>query len=607
MSALFRLLITLLVTVFSLATARAQFTFATNAGALTVTGYIGSDSEVTVPSTVNGMPVKQIGTHAFYNLPGLISIQMPASVTNYQANAFVNCTNLLAIYFQGIAPVSMAPVAAGVFSGTPRATLYYLAGAAGWTKKIDGLPIVQWDPQVLNQLICTTNNGLITVIAYAGPGGSVVLPATFHGWPVTSVGSGAFLNSVNLTGLTIAATVTNVGNVAFAGCTALTSIVIPNNIAGSGVFSNCTALTNVTLPTNITRIAEAQFSHCSSLTRLIIPGSITNLGDRAFAQCQNLTALFFLSNAPAAAPGLFTGTDNVTNYYFPRSAGWGPTYAGRPTVPVLFNYTNISGAITINSYIGITGEVTIPETMDGLPVRTIANVAFRGPIPTDITIGSNVTSIAGQAFIGCSSLQSISVHPLNSIYSSVDGALLNKAQTTLLCCPAGRAGNFTIPAGVTRIGSYAFQTCAALSSVTVPATVTTIAPLGFNVNPSLVSLYFLGSPPVTESFAFYDVFGLTAYYLPWATNWGDTFSGYPTALWLPQAQPVGPGFLAQSNQFGFNVAWANGATVIVEATPDLSVPLWLPVQTNTMGNGPWLFTDPAWTNHPARYYRLRSP
>jgi len=47
--------------------------------------------------------------------------------------------------------------------------------------------------------------------------------------------------------------------------------------------------------------------------------------------------------------------------------------------------------------------------------------------------------------------------------------------------------------------------------------------------------------------------------------------------------------------------------VVVEARPCLTDGAWLPLQTNTLSGGSLVFSDPQWTNHPVRFYRLRSP
>ncbi len=62
-----------------------------------------------------------------------------------------------------------------------------------------------------------------------------------------------------------------------------------------------------------------------------------------------------------------------------------------------------------------------------------------------------------------------------------------------------------------------------------------------------------------------------------------------------------------ANGFGFLISWATNASVVVEASPGLTTPVWTPVSTNTLTGGSSQFTDPDWKNHPTRFYRIRSP
>jgi hypothetical protein len=138
--------------------------------------------------------------------------------------------------------------------------------------------------------------------------------------------------------------------------------------------------------------------------------------------------------------------------------------------------------------------------------------------------------------------------------------------------------------GVTSIGDYAFEGCF-----------------------SLTSAYFQGNAPSIGDEPFYHI--VTVYYLPGTTGWDDfsVNTSLPTALWLPQVQIGDASFGVQNNQFGFNIAWASGQTVVVEAAANLSNPNWIPVATNTLASDSVYFSDPHWTNYPARFYRLRSP
>jgi hypothetical protein len=102
----------------------------------------------------------------------------------------------------------------------------------------------------------------------------------------------------------------------------------------------------------------------------------------------------------------------------------------------------------------------------------------------------------------------------------------------------------------------------------------------------------------------------TVYYVPGTTGWGRTFAGRPTAPWslpYPLILTSGPEFGVQTNGFGFIISWATNLSVVVEACTNLINPAWFPVGTNTLSNGSSYFSDPEWTNRPARFYRLRSP
>jgi hypothetical protein len=62
-----------------------------------------------------------------------------------------------------------------------------------------------------------------------------------------------------------------------------------------------------------------------------------------------------------------------------------------------------------------------------------------------------------------------------------------------------------------------------------------------------------------------------------------------------------------SNQFGFTITGTTNIPIVVEASTNLRNRAWNPLQTCTLTNGSISFSDPQWTNYPARFYRIRSP
>ncbi|GHT14106.1 hypothetical protein AGMMS4956_11330 [Bacteroidia bacterium] len=228
--------------------------------------------------------------------------------------------------------------------------------------------------------------------------------------------------------------VTSIGRSAFSSCSSLTSITIPNSVTsiGDAAFLYCSGLTEVTIPNSVTSIGSSAFSSCSGLTEVTIPNSVTSIGSSAFSSCSGLTSVTIGNSVTSIESSAFSGCSGLTS-------------------------------------------VTIPNS-----VTSIENFAFWGCSGlTSVTIGNSVTSIEERAFEGCSGLTAINVNNANTRYSSIDGVFYNKAQDTVILCPAGKQGSVTIPNSVTSIGNSAFIWCSGLTSITIPNSVTSIGNYAF--------------------------------------------------------------------------------------------------------------------------------
>jgi uncharacterized repeat protein (TIGR03803 family) len=198
----------------------------------------------------------------------------------------------------------------------------------------------------------------------------------------------------------------------------------------------------------------------------------------------------------------------VTNMKGPLPVLLGLLLMAAPAAQAQFTFTTNSGVITITGYTGPGGAVSIPGTTNGLPVTGIATFAFANSALTSVTIPSSVTNIGVAPFIGCSSLTAITVDPSNPAYSSIAGVLFNKSQTVIIQFPGAEAGSYPIPNSVTTIGDIAFNSCADLTGVSFPSSVTSIGYESFE-GTILTSVTIPNSVTNIGSQAFYGLSSLT--------------------------------------------------------------------------------------------------
>lgn len=273
------------------------------------------------------------------------------------------------------------------------------------------------------------------------------------GSELQSIASSAFMDCISLERITIPSMVVDIGVwPLFSGCVSLTSIDVDiNNMAFSsidGVLFNKEKTRLITfpegksgsyeIPNGVTTIDALAFINCNSFTSVLIPDSVESIDENIFSVCKSLQNI-----SVSLTNSIFSSVDGVL---FNKDS------------TLLLIYPNAKG-----------GHYEIQEGVLGLGVY-----AFSGcNLLTSISIPSSVTSNSmTMSFTGCSSLNSINVHESNPLYSSLDGVLLNKDQTTLITVPNGRSGQYNIPNGVLTIGQNAFSNCSLVTSVSIPESVT---------------------------------------------------------------------------------------------------------------------------------------
>ena len=223
---------------------------------------------------------------------------------------------------------------------------------------------------------------------------------------------------------------------------------------GDSAFMYCENLTCVIIPYSVTTIGEDAFLGCSNLKNIDIPNSVTNIGEYAFSY-SGLTSMTIPNSVTHISYYMFCGCNNLRMVYIPNSI----TSIGEGAFVDCFELRSID----------------IPNS-----VTYIGEFAFKGcEYPTNIYIPSSVTFIGQGAFAGVTNHwfndpwpRNMSVDVDNPIYDSRDNsnAIIETSSNVLI---AG-CQNTIIPNTVTAIGSYAFEECEWLTSVTIPNSVTTI-------------------------------------------------------------------------------------------------------------------------------------
>lgn len=134
-------------------------------------------------------------------------------------------------------------------------------------------------------------------------------------------------------------------------------------------------------------------------------------------------------------------------------------------IPVGLQYVIVGATATVTGYTGALTSLTLPESLEGVPLTTIASGALRNTQLISVTVPNCVTWIEPGA-LACGTMDAIWVDEGNSAYcSDADGVVYNKSMTTLIQLPGAFAGSFFLPETVQRIQSGALTDCKQLTAV----------------------------------------------------------------------------------------------------------------------------------------------
>lgn len=235
-------------------------------------------------------------------------------------------------------------------SETGELTISSQTGMANWVK--NGRP---YNYSKVKNVTITGNVTGIVENAFSGCSNLTQVTITAAG--ITSIGETAFQNTKSLTTIEIPASVTTIGNAAFAGSGISTftvakggssfktdtdskglltsdgktlvlfapkatgSYTIPDGVETIGPYSfESSALTSIVIPSSVKTIGESAFFR-SALTSIVIPESVETIGKAAFSQSSVLTTVTFEgTTAPTIGTGIFGNCPNLTGILVPANA-----------------------------------------------------------------------------------------------------------------------------------------------------------------------------------------------------------------------------------------------------------------------------------------------
>lgn len=295
----------------------AEFSYVVADGKATITGYFGANSDISIPTQIDGYPITGIAEEAFKTNLAVKTAILPDGITSIGENAFLGCTNLV----NASLPNSLTNIGGGIFAYCSRLKTVNIP------TNITNLPqYVFYHCHSLTNIELPNNLKRIGNYNFANCYNlkNIYIPSQ-----VETIENGAFMNCLSLTNFsvsnenpylassngsiltkngttflmfpsgktgtfTIPNTVTNVSTNAFI-TSKINTLIIPSSVMSinEGAFAWCVDLSSIQINHGLQSLGDNAFYNCGSLTSVKLPTSVTNIGNWAFTGCSNLVSVSF--------------------------------------------------------------------------------------------------------------------------------------------------------------------------------------------------------------------------------------------------------------------------------------------------------------------------
>ncbi len=370
-----------------------------------------------------------------------------------------------------------------------------------------------------------------------------------------------FRNNPYLKTVTLAPSVTTIGEDCFSGCSVLESIEMPGVLYfGNRAFKG-TALREATLREGVTKITEGMFQDCGKLTKITIPDTVTEISARAFQGCGMLPEIHVPDGIPKIRLSTFQGCASLTEILLPESVTILEGYAFDGCSSL--NYIPLPGNLRVIEYGCFTGcdsleEITLPasltEVSDNACPPAIRKLVLEDGIGItkipwmpmneleELIAPATVTDRLGNIVEPFPKLRKATISRTRILRDCEDTleelTLLDPEVNDNSLQHYTNLRKLVLPEGLTKLPAYAFRGCTALADVNLPSTLTSIGiyafagcpipqvtiPAGvsaidhvFEDNPALTSVTVPNTVTTMES-AFRGCTALKSAEMPWEEN-----------------------------------------------------------------------------------------
>ncbi len=309
--------------------------------------------------------------------------------------------------------------------------------------------------------------------------GTLELPSSLEGHPVTSIAPRAFSGCTALLSLHLPDSVKSIGIQAFKDCSLMSEIRLPAQGCQLGdlLFDGCTALsslhipqgidtyfsrplsasflTDITFDAQVTVIPDGLFWGCAKLSSIDLPDSITRIESSAFERCTSLRSISIPRSVRTIEYSTFSGCTALAHVSIPDSV------------------TDIHAQAFANCT--SLASVRIPDS-----VKFIRDEVFSGCTAlADVRLPARACQLGERIFAGCDSLTELEIPAgLHASYGKTQG---------ILEAPALASVSFA--SGATSIADRLFMSCPSLQEIDIPTTVATIGDDAFRNCPSLERVF----------------------------------------------------------------------------------------------------------------------